>query len=341
MKSVMSVIGRIPANKLGLTLPHEHLFTDLSFYLNSVEYGKNLEYFSQKITSNIRFEVSQKPWSFKDNIVLRNYEDAITEANGFKSVGGNTIVDVSPCAAMGRNPQGLLSVSLNTGLNIIMACGRYSEPSMTDSEKHLEISDLVKRLLDEFTNGFEDSGIKPGILKVGFVDALDKEPEIRTLRAAGKVQNLIGCALYVHPHIWKSDSHVILDILEEEGCDLRKVILCHQDYLGHERDYLSSLIKRGPFIEFDTFGSGWINDPMWKKEESQKIDHLINQINDGNASHLLISGDMCMKIMLECGGGMGLKNIPVNTIPALLARGIDQEIVNQIVIENPMFALCH
>lgn len=289
----------------------------------------------------MRTEVSQNPWSFKDNIVLNNLQEAITEALAFKDAGGNTIVDLSPCTDMGRNPRGLFAVSQKTGLNIIMSSGRYSEPSMKEPEKHMQISDLVVRLLNEFINGVEDSDIKPGLLKVGFVDAINKEPEIRSLRAAGKVQRIVGCALFIHPHIWKPDSHQILDMLEEEGCDLRRVVLCHQDFLGDERDYLNSLIKRGPYLEFDTFGSGWINDPMWQKEEDRKIDHLISQINEGNADHLLISGDMCMKIMLECGGGMGLKNIPVHTMPALIARGIDQEIVNQIVIENPRQVLCH
>jgi phosphotriesterase-related protein len=212
---------------------------------------------------------------------------------------------------------------------------------MSDAEKCLSIEEIARRVLNEFKNGVDGTGIKPGILKTGFVSALNKEPELRSLRAVGRVQREVGCALSVHPHIWKPDSHIILDILEEEGCDLHKVILCHQDFLGKEFDYLQSLADRGPYLEFDTFGTGWINDPMWRTNEERKIDNVVAQINRGNTDHLLISGDMFMKVMLVRGGGIGLKNIPLHTISALAARGIDVEILNKIVVENPRRALGH
>lgn len=341
MKIVMGVKGEIPADELGLTLPHEHLFTDLSCYWNKSDLLQDHSSFSMQVSPAIRAVVQQRPWSYLDNVVLNDLNSAIDEANAFKAAGGKTIVDVSPYPGMGRNPDGLFSVSRTTGVNVIMACGRYSEPSMTDDEKQDSVETLAARFLREFRDGVEDTGLKPGLLKVGFVSTIDKPAEIRSLRAAGRVQHIVGCALSIHPHIWKPDSHLILDILEEEHCDLRKVILCHQDFLGTQFDYLDSLVRRGCFLEFDTFGSGLINDPMWQMDESQKIANLTSQIERGNSSHILISGDMCLKIMLGCGGGTGLKNIPVNVIPALRNLEIETETINQIVIENPKTVLCY
>jgi len=336
----MSVRGEIPAAELGFTLPHEHLFTDLSCYWDESDFLNDRLHFSQRVRLENRPEVQQKPWSFKNNLILDDLDSAITEVREFVYFGGKTIVDVSPYPGMGRNPRGLLSVSELTGANIIMACGRYSEPSMSDQEKQIGVEELTSRFLKEFRDGVEGSGIKPGLLKVGFVNKIDKASEIRSLRAAGRTQNIVGCALSIHPHIWRPDSHLILDILLEERCDLRKVILCHQDYLGNELEYIDSLIRRGCYIEFDTFGSGQINDPMWKMEEEKKITNLVTQIKRGNTDHLLISGDMCMKTMLTCGGGIGLKNIPMNLLPALTVRGIDSVTINKIVVENPKQVFC-
>lgn len=338
---VMGVKGEIPAGELGLTLPHEHLFTDLSCYWDNSGLLQDRAALSLQVSPATRAEVQQRPWSYRDNIVLINPNIAISEANEFKGAGGKTIVDASPFPGMGRKPRGLLSVSQATGVNVVMSCGRYSEPSMSEIEKEATIESLTARFLREFNEGTEGTKIKPGLLKVGFVSTIDKPAEIRSLKAAGRVQHIVGCAFSIHPHIWKEDSHLILDILEEEGCDLRKVILCHQDFLGSHLDYLDSLMKRGCYIEFDTFGSGWINDPMWQMDEDQKIANLIIQIERGNTSHLLISGDMCMKVMLGCGGGVGLKNIPLNVIPTLRSLGVDAETIDQIVIENPKNALCH
>ncbi len=341
MKSVMGVNGPIKACDLGFTLPHEHLFTDLRCYWDVVEYMSDIRKYSRKITPDIKLEVSKTPWAFPDNLVLDDLPSAISEVLAFQAVGGKTIVDVSPYPGMGRKPSGLCRISEITGLNVIMASGRYTDPSMSDTEKQLDIEDLKSRFFQEFLNGVEGSGIKPGLLKVGFVSKIDKIAEIRSLRAAGRVQQIVGCALAIHPHIWEPDSHQLLDILEEEGCNLHKVILCHQDYLGDQLDYLNSLVKRGCYLEFDTFGSGLINDPMWMCTEDTKLQHVVNQINLGNMDHILISGDVCMKIMQNCWGGIGFKNIPSNVIPALAARGIHPEIINQIVIENPAKVLCH
>lgn len=341
MKSVMGVKGAIAENDLGLTLPHEHLFADLSCYWNKKVFNSNKGHYYKKITPGIRDEVAGNPWAFIDNIVLNDLAIAIEETAAFQTAGGKTIADLAPFPGMGRNPRGLLTVSETTGVNILMSAGRYSEPSMTEAEKRLTIEDIEKRVLDEFINGVEGSGIKPGLLKTGFVAQLNRESELRSLRAVGRVQNAVGCALSVHPHIWEPDSHLILDILEEEGCDLRRVILCHQDFLGGELDYLQSIVDRGPSIEFDTFGSGLIDDPMWRMDEETKLDNLVAQVERGNTSHLLISGDMFMKIMLTCGGGNGLANIPGKTLPALLARGVDPEVLNSIVVENPRRVFCH
>jgi phosphotriesterase-related protein len=342
MASVMGVSGLISEAQLGLTLPHEHLFTNLSFYWSGEAPEVALrDFYDQPVSRFIRQEVLQAPWAFKDNTILDSLLNSIDETNSFLRAGGKTIVDMSPTPAMGRNPNGLLTISIETGANVIMSAGRYSEPSMEDADKKRDIDDLVKDFMSEFVDGVGETAIHPGLLKVGFVDRIDKASEINSLRAAGRVQKRVGCALSVHPHIWAPDSNLILDILEEEGCDLHKVILCHQDYLGRQVEYLSSLVGRGVFIEFDTFGSGLINDRMWQMEESTKIKNVKEQIQIGNASHVLISGDMCLKVMLSKWGGKGLVNIPQYTLPAMQAAGIAEEFIQMIVIENPKKALCH
>jgi len=343
MKTVMGVLGPIQEKDLGFTLPHEHLFTDLSCYWS----GEYIEKLSPFITDDEeslkkRDEVIRNPWDYRDNCVLDDVDGAIHEAKAFYEYGGKTIVDVSPYEGMGRNPVGLLTVAEKTSVNVIMSTGRYSEPSMSKGEREMDVDQIEKIFLGEFENGvMENSEIIPGLLKVGFVSGIDKISEIRSLRAAGRAQDKIGCALSVHPHIWEPDSHLILDILEEEGCDLRKVILCHQDYLGGQSEYLDSLAKRGAYIEFDTFGCGFINDRMWQQSELEKIGFLEQQVELGNEEHILISGDMCLKIMLSFWGGIGLVNIPKFLIPSMKLCGISDELIQTITIDNPRRVFCH
>ncbi|MHB0966302.1 MAG: phosphotriesterase family protein [Bellilinea sp.] len=342
MASVMSVLGPIPEDRLGFTLPHEHLFTDLSCYWNGepqADTGNVL--FRQEVTLKNRNEVVLNPWSFKDNTVLDDLDSALLETRAFMQYSGKSIVDCSPCREMGRNPQGLWKVSKATGVNVIMAAGRYTLPSMTEKDKSLSVEDLERQFVNEFLNGVNGSGIKPGFLKVGFVSKIDETAEIRSLRAAGRAQKKIGCALAVHPYIWKPVSHLILDMLEEEGCDLRRVILCHQDYLGNHTQYLDSLVKRGVYIEFDTFGCGMINDRMWQQSDQEKIAFVKKQIELNNEEYILISGDMCLKIMLSKWDGIGYVNIPKFVVPAMRAAGLTESAIQAITISNPQKAFCH
>lgn len=340
MASVMCVRGAVAEDSVGFVLPHEHLFVDLSCYCPpEPQDAEEKAFYHAKVSLANRDRAVGNPWGILDNTKLDSLESAQEEAATFAALGGKTIADLSPCAAMGRNPSGLLRVSETTGVNVIMSAGRYVLPSIAEEDKRLSSADLEALWLGEFIHGVD--GIRPGLLKAGFVSMVDDEMEVRSLRAVARVQAKVGCAVAVHPYIWEPRSHRILDILEEEGCDLRRVILCHQDILGDREEYLDSLIRRGAYVEFDTFGSGWINDPMWQQTDEEKVGFLMHQIERGNLEHLLISSDMCLKIMLPRWGGAGYAHIPRRVIPAMRAAGFDDDMVCAITVENVARVLCH
>jgi len=340
MPSVMCVTGTVADTDLGLVLPHEHLFVDLSCYCPpEPEDTEGRAFYHQSVSRANRGQVVNDPWGIVDNTRLDSLESAVHEVGVFAGLGGKTISDLSPCPAMGRNPVGLLRVSEATGVQVIMSAGRYVLPSMTEEDKRLGLEGLEGHLLAEFVNGVD--GIRPGLLKTGFVSKINDEAEVRSLRAVARVQAKVGCAVAVHPYIWEPMSHKILDIMEDEGCDLRRVILCHQDFLGSSGDYLDSLIRRGAYVEFDTFGSGWLNDPMWKQSDREKIGFLVQQVERGNTEHLLISGDMCLKIMFSRWGGAGYAHIPERVIPSMKLAGLGDDMIRAITTENAVRVLCH
>ena len=122
---------------------------------------------------------------------------------------------------------------------------------------------------------------------------------------------------------------------------ISKTILCHQDYLGNHTQYLDSLVKRGVYIEFDTFGCGMINDRMWQQSDQEKIAFVKKQIELNNEECILISGDMCLKIMLSKWDGIGYVNIPKFVVPAMRAAGLNESAIQAITISNPQKAFCH
>ncbi len=346
MSIVQTVLREIKDNELGFTLPHEHIFLDLSYYWSGdVKEIVQRSRYEEKVTLTNRSDVIYNPWAYRDNTILNDMDSAINELLAFKGYGGRSIADTTAYSKMGRDPEALCYVSGITGINVIMSSGRYSEPSMDDEEKRMSVADIEKRILGEFLNGVKNTGIKPGFIKVGFAGELNKECELNSLRAAARAQKKIGCAFSLHPNIWKCESHFLLDIIEEEGGDLRKVILCHQDFTGEHSEYHDSLVKRGVYIEFDTFGCECVADPLdiniWFRSDGQKIDYVVKQIELGNADHILLSGDMCLKIFFSKWGGWGYTHLPKHIFPRMRGKNISEENIFLMSVENPKRVFCH
>lgn len=346
MPKVQTVLGEIDVDQLGLTLCHEHIFLDLSYYWS----GEPKEItqralFSQPVSLENRREVIYSPWAFKDNTVLDDIDSAITEVRAFMGYGGKSIVDVTAYGPMGRDPVALRYVAGVSGANIVMASGRYSEPSMSEKEKARSLEDVEKTIVDEFIHGVDGTGIKPGVLKAAFAGELDKQSELNTLRAVARAQRRIGCALNCHPNIWKCESHRILDMIQEEGADLNKVVLSHQDFTGEHWEYQDSLAKRGAYIEFDTFGCECVADPLdknvWFRSDGQKIEFVKKQIALGNVERILLSGDMCLKLFFTKWGGWGYAHLPKNIFPRMRAAGITDEQLHIMAVENPKRVFGH
>jgi len=345
MSTVQTVNGVISSDKLGMTLTHEHIFLNLTYYWSGEpkETSKRKLY-SQPVTLENRAEVLYAPWAFKDDTILDDMDNAINDVKAFIGFGGKSIVDVTASESMGRDSGALRYVSSITGANIIMSSGRYSELSMTTEMKKMSVDDVKNVILDEFINGVGLTGIKPGVIKVACND-LSNEVEVTSLRAGARAQKEIGCAMYIHPVIWNFKDNELLDIVEQEGGDPHRIIFAHQDFTGQDPEYHSSIAKRGAYIEFDTFGCECACDPfdpnLFFRSDGQKIEYIQKQIALGNIDHILMSGDMCLKVFLSKWGGWGYSHIPKHILPRMRGIGITEEQILRITVENPKRVLGH
>lgn len=85
---VMTVLGPVPADQLGITLPHEHLLIDMH---RVTRIGDHL---------------------------LNDVPLAIKEVSAFRQAGGSSLVDVTN-RNLGRDPAALQRIARETGLNIM------------------------------------------------------------------------------------------------------------------------------------------------------------------------------------------------------------------------------
>ena len=348
---VRTVLGETDENSLGIIAPHEHILLDAwSIILNKDKNimpeikevtRKNL--FNQKVSMSNLCDLRINPLAVLDNVILSDVDLAIEEILEFKKFGGDTIVDQTN-ENMGRDSIALKNISRATGLNIITSTGHYidaNQPEYVAKKREIELAQIMVKEIEE---GIDDTGIHAGIIGEIGVSKGILPNEKKVLRASAIAQKETGVALSVHTWPFGTDGIEILDILEEAGANLEKVIICHVD--GQiNLEYCKALLSRGVFIEFDHFGKEYREMRNGKLfiipndlERIELIYKLVNLDTD-YINKILLSTDRCLKMELVKYGGFGYAHILKNIIPYMKKFGFSEEQINILISENPKNAI--
>jgi phosphotriesterase-related protein len=336
MAKAVTVLGEVNPDSLGVVLPHEHLLWDQKCWGHPApqELGDREE-FSKPVSLENRGKVVYHCFDYFDNLCQTDVEVAVAEAKLFRYAGGGTICDVSS-AGLGRDPKALYRIAVDTGLHIVMGSALYVAGSWTEEEKKRSPQDIKKVLLGEFLDGVGPMKVKPGVLgEVGISDIRNPH-EVKSLQGSAMAQKQIGCPILIHTPIWEKEGNAILDVLQEAGADPRRVALSHLDPTMADYDYADSLAKRGSYIVYDQFGMYLMStEGIMIPSDNERITTLKEQIRRGNLKNILISQDVCFKILLTRWGGHGYAHILENIVPRLRREGISEEQIHTILVENP------
>lgn len=334
----LTVLGPISADKLGITLTHEHCLIDMTS--NFVEpreaAAKKLanEPVSFKNVGYIRYHRNNL-----DNRLLLDEGQAIAEIAPFKYAGGETIVDVTN-VDLARDPVALKRISLETGLNIIMGSGYYDKKGQRLSvmEKLTE-EDIAEEITKDIFEGVSYTGIHSGIIgEIGCSWPLE-DCERKVLRAAGLAQKETGAPLSVHPGRCEDSPFEIINILREVGADLGHTLICHIDRTVFEAKNRYKIADSGVYLEYDEWGvEGYYPETVSITDilnDTQRIAQIKDLIKKDYGSQILISHDICYKDRYMAFGGHGYNHILYNAVPAMRRRDMSEEQINDLLIANP------
>jgi phosphotriesterase-related protein len=336
---VQTVLGPIDGDELGLTLPHEHLLLDLSVRFQLMDEALTARVMSEKpvsfeIIGWLRFHLFEN----RDNLVLDDEEMAMREASLFRRAGGKTIVDVTNWG-LGRDPHALTRISRATALNIVMGSGYYTMDSgCADTLKRKSEDEIFEDIVRDITVGTD--GIRAGI--IGEIGA-DSWPlhnrELKSLRASAQAQKATGAALTIHPGRLEESPLQILHILDKAGADISRVIIEHLDRTAYSFESMVEIARTGCYLEFDCFSMEGYYPRRYgvfdMPNDAMRVNYIMQLIDKGYLNQILISTDTCMKARLVCFGGPGYAHIPDNVIPWMRAKGMSEDVVHTITVENP------
>lgn len=344
VKNAQTVLGLVAPDDLGVTLPHEHFLVDLSIYYREPEDEASRRRALEPVNLKNLGWIMYNQYNNLDNMRLMDEDVAIEEASLFKDVGGSAIVDVTS-KGLARDVNALKRISLATGLHVIAGAGYYvlqgEELEKMANKGEDELAEEIER---EILVGADGTDIRCGIIgEIGCSWPLQPW-ERKSLIASARAQMRTGAAITIHPGRHEDSPMDILRCLEKAGADLKRVVIGHIDRTGFLPATLRALAETGCFLEWDIFGGnpfyplrfGLFNRPC----DRERIEQIKDLIDQGFIRQLLISQDTCLKTKLVRYGGQGYAHILRNIAPQMHARGVTEEHLRTLMVENPRRLLC-
>jgi len=310
---VMTVNGPVSPALMGKTLEHEHILVD---FIGADKTG----YFR---------------WD-KNKVI----EKALPFVLDAKKNGVRTIVECTP-AYLGRDPLLLKELSQKTGLNIITNTGYYGArnnlfiPNNFYSSEADEIADLW---INEFNNGIEGSGIKPGFIKISVDPADTLSTEHRKIITAAALAHLkTGLIIASHTGPEKPAFEQI-SILKNHGVDPSAFIWVHA-----QRGTIEKIIeaaKSGAWISLDNIRNRTNLEPGAPNSIDWYADRIIELKKQGLLDKVLISHDSGYYDPSKPDGGefSGFTDIFEFLLPDLKSKGLTDNEIEQILVKNPQEA---
>ena len=300
---IRTVTGDIPASKMGITLPHEHVLFD-TVMIDSLITG--------------RYN--------KDSVIntITPYFDTL------KTFKVQTFVDGTP-EFMGRDPLLLAELSRKTGINIMTNTGWYAADNnihLPHEIKEMSAEEIAQIWIGEAKNGIGNTGIKPGVINIAISGSKLSDNDKKLVAAACLTHLETGLSImsYSGP---AAGVLAQLVILKKYGVDPSAFIWLHA-MEENSKSLLLKVAERGVWIALD--GVQPDLDSSVQISEMVKYLKLIRRLN-----HVLLSHDARgYEVGLPRGGTIRPYTELFDSFSLLLlSEGITKEELNMLMVNNP------
>ncbi|NP_001038846.2 N-acetyltaurine hydrolase [Danio rerio] len=335
---VQTVLGQIEPDQLGRTMTHEHL--TMSFECSHVPPAPGDEGLSlAPIEMKHLHWLQQNPYSHHENLLLNQELEAVKEELlCYRKAGGGTIVE-NTTTGINRNLPALKQLAKETGVHVIAGAGYYVDVTHSEETRKMTVEKLTDVIVSEVLHGADGTDIRCGVIGEIGTSWPITESEKKVLQATAHAQTRLGCPVIIHPGRDNKAPVEVIRILQEAGGDISKTVMSHLDRSIYDHGELLEFARMGSYLEYDLFGTEVLNYQFNRNvdmpSDSQRVQSLKFLIQEGYEDRILIAHDIHTKHRLTKYGGHGFSHILKNIVPKMLSRGITQNQVDKILIENP------
>jgi phosphotriesterase-related protein len=311
LTTVETVRGPVDVADLGPTLMHEHIIV-----------------LDPDTLENYGHAWGESYWDEEARVA-----DAIQKLRRLRDGGIRTLVDPS-VPGLGRSIPRIQRINAEVDLNIIVATGVYQFLELPTFLANRADEVIVELFVREVREGIDDTGVKAAFLKCAVEQhgLIGDVPRILSLIAAASSET--GVPVMVHTNAVAQTGLLALDALTGAGVDPARIVIAHA---GDSNDlgYLRAIADTGASLGCDRFSIEHFNP------EAKRIETLAALVADGYAPSVHLGHDAaCFYDFMvnnpffvdEHPDYMHISN---SVLPALLAAGVTQEQIDQMLIENP------
>ncbi len=300
---VMTVKGSVHPDEMGITLTHEHIIVD---FIGADSTG---------------------PHRWNKDTVVAEVEPFLKQ---IYDLGCRTFIDCSP-DYLGRDVEILSELSSRTGLHIITNTGYYGAYQNKYVPQHAftdNAQELAARWIAEWENGIGDSGIKPGIIKIG-VDGQEPLTEMHRKLVKAAALTHLASGLVIASHTGPETTiFEQKEILADAGVAPNALIWTHAQR-GTRESHIEAA-RTGIWVSLDNV-----------TDNEDNIKNYVQMLQN------LKKNDLLDKVLLSHDAGWydvgnifgtGFRpytSIFTKLIPALKESGFTEEDIHQLMVENP------
>ena len=221
-------------------------------------------------------------------------------------------------------------MTARTGVKIVTGCGWYTEPFYppADDLARRSVNAIADQLVSEITDGFGDTGVRPGIIgEIGASQGWLSPLEERVHRAAARAQRRTGLPLATHT-LYHAAGAAQMALFDEEGVDPGRVCIGHCDTFP-SLEYCLGIARWGGYVSIDNLGHQ-LGD---HEERVQAV--VLGLLEGGFTERVLLSQDVGQVTELRSRGGRGYTYLAETFLPSLRTAGVDEATIRMLTIENP------
>ena len=266
---------------------------------------------------------------FKNNLDCRldQYDLICQEMKDLRASGVSNIIEMTN-RYMGRNPQFMLDLMRDSGINVVACTGYYQDAFFPEHVAAHSVEQLAQEMVDEIVIGIDGTELKAGIIaEIGSSEGVITPLEEKVFIAAARAHIETGRLISTHTSFSTMGVEQLV-LLQAHGVDLSRVTVGHCD-LKDNLDNILRMIELGAYVQFDTIGK----NNYYPDEKRIAMLHAIR--DRGLLSHVMLSMDITRRSHLKANGGNGYDYLLTTFIPQLRQSGFSQADVDMMLRDNP------